>query len=272
MTCSALWQRWIRQSGTFARLGFAAFTLFWAICTFAEESRSTAPKILRISGAISTQALSKLNADLMGFRNSDPLPAGLIVLLNSPGGDGDVAMQMGRLLRKHRAHIFVTHQCDSACAILFMGGVVRAALAETIGVHAGRLTLMSKDGKIVQEVDVNRNLGNAFQLATYNRDIRLYVDEMGIDHEILDLMLSHPAPDVYKLNASDLSRYQMTGFDNAYLNRRILELQSDHPTRQINRIVLFRRTMSVPLQCQTSMFSDKRIVACYRRVLGVDYQ
>jgi hypothetical protein len=270
MTHSALWQRWIRQSGNFARLGFAAFLLFWAVCTFAEESRSAAPKILRISGPISTQALSELNAELMGFRNYDPVPAGLIVLLNSPGGDGDVAMQMGRLLRKHQAHIFVTHQCDSACAILFMGGVVRAALAETIGVHAGRLTVMNKDGKIVQEVDANRNLGNAFQLVAYNRDIRLYIEEMGIHHGILDVMLAHPTSDVYKLNEAEMRRYQIEGISNDYLARRLRELQVNSSTHTITAMKLFNRSMSVPSNCRTSEFSNNQFIACYRRTLIKD--
>ncbi|MBU3667869.1 MAG: hypothetical protein FGM53_04945 [Rhodocyclaceae bacterium] len=270
MTHRPLWQRWIGQLVTWARWSFAAFTLCYVVCAFAEESRSAAPKILRISGPISTQALSKLNADLMGFRNSDPVPAGLIVLLNSPGGDGDVAMQMGRLLRKHQAHIFVTHQCDSACALLFMGGVVRAALAETIGVHAGRLTVMNQDGKIVQEVDADRNLGNAFQLAAYNRDIRLYIEEMGIHHGILDVMLAHPISDVYKLNGAEMRRYQIEGISNDYLARRLRELKVNPSTHTITAVTLFNRSMSIPSNCSTSEFSNNQFIACYRRTLIKD--
>jgi hypothetical protein len=146
----------------------ASFFLLAAVASSVwAQTRDQSPetnKVIRISGPISTQALSKLNTDLTGFRNLDPVPAGLIVLLNSPGGDGDVAMQMGRLLRKHQAHIFVTHQCDSACAILLMGGVIRAALPETIGIHAGRLTVMAKDGHVIREVDANQSLDNAFHL------------------------------------------------------------------------------------------------------------
>lgn len=239
----------------------------WASCTQANVDSEQKTKVIRISGPISSQALSKLSMDLMGFHNSDPIPAGLVVMLESPGGDGDIAMQMGRLLRKHEAHIFVSRQCDSACTFLFMGGVVRAAAPNTLGVHAGRLTVMAEDGKIVREVDASRSLKNSFQLATYNRDVRLYLQEMGIRHSILDLMLLHRTTQVYKLDATTMSLYGIVGIENAYLNRRIQELRASNEFAQINRISMFNRTMSVPIQCRTSELSDRNFIECYRRVL-----
>ncbi len=241
--------------------------MMWCVLAYANDPITSDTRVIRITGAISSQTLSKLNADLAGFRNSDPVPAGLVVLLNSPGGDGDIAMQMGRLLRKHRAHVMALHQCDSACAILLMGGVVRAAISGAIGVHAGRLTVMADNGSVIREIDANRNLGHAFQLATYNRDIRQYIHEMGIDHALLDLMLAHPAPDVYKLNASELRRYQLTGFNEDYLNKRTLELNSNPWTHPITRTELFKRTMSVPDRCHRTESSNTQFIACYRWTL-----
>lgn len=229
-------------------------------------------KVLQISGPISSQAFSKLSLDLSGFRNSDPIPAGLIVLLDSPGGDGDIAMQMGRLLRKHQAHIFVSRQCDSACAFLFMGGVARAASPDTLGVHAGRLTEMTQDGSIVREVDASRSLDRSFQLATYNRDVRRYLEEMGIDHRILDVMLAHRTSDVYRLSTEDMRRYQMTGFSDAYLSQRLQKLEADKEHPQINRVSFFARTMAVPSLCRAFESSDRQFVECYRRALFPKYQ
>lgn len=234
---------------------------------YANEGDVHRSKVIRISGPISAQALTKLSLALNGFDNADPLPAGLIVLLNSPGGDGEVAMQMGRLLRKHHAHIFVTKQCDSACVFLLMGGVMRAASPGTLGVHAGRLTVMTRDGNIVKEVDANRSLDHSFQLASYNRDTRLYLQEMGIDHRILDVMLAHRTPQVYQLSTEEMRQYQLTGFDNAYLNQRVQTLEAQQETRQINRVSLFRRTMSVPIRCASAVPSDRRFVDCYRETL-----
>lgn len=219
------------------------------------------PRVIRISGAISEQTLTKVRLDLVGFRNQDPLPAGLIVLLDSPGGDGDAAMAIGRLLRQRQAHVFVSRRCDSACVFLLMGGVVRAANPGTLGVHAGRLTVMQPDGQVLREVDASKSLPDSFQLAGYNRDIRLYLQEMGIGHGILDVMLAHRH--VYKLTSEDMSRYRVTGFDNAYLNQRIHCLDSLGYNRQVNRIQFFNRTMSVPKACMASELADREFIGCY---------
>lgn len=258
-------RRAIRRAS--ARLfAYACATTFAAV-VYAGNGDTHRTKVIRISGPISTQALTKLNLALNRFDNTDPIPAGLIVLLNSPGGDGEIAMQMGRLLRQHHAHIFVTQQCDSACVFLLMGGVVRAASPGTLGVHAGRLTVMTGDGNIVKEVDANRSLDHSFQLASYNRDTRLYLQEMGIDHRILDVMLAHRTPQVYQLNTEEMRQYQLTGFDNAYLNQRVQTLEAQQETRQINRVSLFSRTMSVPIRCASAVPSDRRFVDCYRETL-----
>lgn len=233
----------------------------------AEGAQSVQPKLIRITGPISSQTYAKLSQDLNGFHNSDPIPAGLIVLLNSPGGDGDVAIQMGRLLRKHQAHVFVTRQCDSACVLLLMGGVVRAASPGSIGVHAGRLTVMTDDGRIIREVDANQRLDHAFQLVTYNRDTRLYLQEMGIDHGILDVMLANRTSDVYRLSAEEIRQYRLIGFDNAYLNQRVRIFETDKLKEPIDRVSLFTRTMSVPVLCRTKLASDQAFVDCYSAAL-----
>jgi hypothetical protein len=90
---------------------------------------------------------------------------------------------------------------------------------------------------------------------TYNRDIRLYINEMGIDHGILDLMLSHPAPDMHRLSAPEMRRYQIVGISSRYLTRRTRELQTNPSTHTITATTLFNRTMSVPSRCRTQEFS-----------------
>ncbi len=225
------------------------------------------PKILRISGAVAAQTLADVSLSFIGFRNEDPFPAGLIVLVDSPGGDGEVAMAIGRLLRQHKAQVIVSNRCDSACVLLLMGGVVRAAGPGTLGVHAGRLTLMKSDGQIVGEVDASRSLSDSFQLAGYNRNIRLYLQEMGIGHGILDVMLAHKTNQVYKLTLEDMSRYRVIGFDNRYLNERVRALDAMGYSQQVNRIELFNRTMSIPKSCKASESSDRDFIDCYRRTL-----
>lgn len=250
---------------------FVSF-LFGLCLLLAQEiqanENTVSAKVLRINGPISTQTLSKVTLDLIAFRNQDPFPAGLIVLLDSEGGDGDAAMAIGRLLRWHNAHVFVSNRCDSACVLIFMAGVVRAANPNTLGVHAGRLTLMTPEGKVVREVDASQSLDDSFQLATFNRDVRIYLQEMGIRHGILDVILAHRSMQVYKLSAADMSEYRVTGFDNTYLQERMGTLQRLFTAHQINRMSLFSRTMSVPKLCQKDISSDTAFVNCYGRVLS----
>ena len=253
------------STGRFAYIIFIVLALISSEINAKDELQH--PKVMHISGAISAQALSKVRFDLIAFRNTDPFPAGLIVLLDSTGGDGDAAMAIGRLLRQHNAHVFVTNRCDSACVLVFMGGVVRAANPNALGVHAGRLTMMMGDGKVVREIDASRSLDDSFQLAGFNRDVRIYLQEMGIGHGILDVMLAHPTMQVYKLSSADMTRYQVTGFENRYLNQRIRQLDKLGYSRELNRVSFFTRTMSVPRLCQAVRNSSVQFVECYRKIL-----
>lgn len=204
---------------------------------------------------------------LAGFHNADPFPAGLIVLLDSPGGDGQVAMQIGRLLRQHEAHIFVVRRCDSACVFVLMGGVVRAANPGSLGVHTGRLTMMTHEGKVIREIDASQNLNHAYALVRFNTEVRQYLQEMGIQHGILDVMLAQPATRLYKLSASDLNRYQVNGIDPNYLNQRLHYLLKRDDLPMITAARFTQRTLSLPGRCGTASNNDAALITCYRQTL-----
>lgn len=232
-----------------------------------DGNKDLAAKVVRISGPISAEAAARLHGELAGAPKRGAFPAGLLVLLDSPGGDGDLAMLMGRQLRKHQAHVFVLRQCDSACVFLLMGGVVRAASPGALGVHAGRLTVLTSSGKVVREVDASQSLSGSFQLAGFNRDIRLYLREMGIGHGILDVMLAHQTPEVYRIPAPQASFYQVTGVDPETLKRLVDQAQGANPSQSPDAATLVRRAMSVPVQCKNAALGDAAFLACYRRVL-----
>lgn len=149
------------------------------------------PRLLRLDGVITENTAQQFNQQLSGWTNQDPIPAGLIILLNSPGGDGEAAMKIGRLLRAKKAQIFVIGQCESACVFVMAGGVVRAANSDTVGIHAGRLAMTNKDGKILKEVDAFQSLPNSFRLTSFNSNAHKYFSEMGFSPGFLDGMLAH---------------------------------------------------------------------------------
>lgn len=253
-------------------------TIFNQLCVFILLALGTAPiyaltnnddppKVIKIQENISQNTLARLKLNLTRFTNLDPFPAGLIVLLDSPGGDGDAAMAIGRLLRQNNAHVFVTQRCDSACAFILMGGVVRAASPGSLGVHSGRLTVMTHEGNVIKEIDASNNLNNAFQLTSFNTAIRQYIREMGIQHGILDVILSQPPSRLYRLSGRDLQQFNISGIDKIYLNKRLSTLIETGYLSKTTPEEFTRRTLLTPKQCGQLVADNQRFINCYGHVL-----
>lgn len=68
-----------------------------------------------------------------------------VVTFDSPGGNIYSAMAFGRILRLHGVNTIQLRgtNCTSACALVFFGGVVRAAEPGAIGVH--KTSFVDKD-------------------------------------------------------------------------------------------------------------------------------
>lgn len=117
-----------------------------------------------------------------------------IVYFNSAGGDLSAAQQLGRLIREHgyATQIGKLSQdqkriekgiCESACPIAFIGGKFRLLDSQTgqLGVHRFYL---AKQGRWAADSKV---------LFTAERDLKAYLDEMGIDPEFFEVMMKTPA-------------------------------------------------------------------------------
>ena len=245
---------------------FFLLVLWFSQYTFAAPS-AAAPRILRIDGIITATTLQQIEQDLSGWINSDPIPAGLIVLMNSPGGDGQAAMKIGRLLRRENAQIFVTGQCESACVFILASGVVRAANSGTVGVHAGRLTLTNRDGVILKEIDSSQSLTNSFKLTSFNSGAHQYLSEMGIKNGLIDVMLSHQTKQTYKLTDFEMQQFGVIGFDNDYLRKRGDLFASLPVPEKVNRIELYKRTLSIPKLCSNQAANNNAFIECYKTVL-----
>lgn len=247
---------------------FAAF-LVVALFIFRAEAATEAfePKVIRINGVITAKTLFDISQSLSGWTNKDEIPGGLLVLLNSPGGDGDVAMAIGHLLRQKRAQAFVTGRCESACVFILASGVVRAARSRTVGVHAGRLTISDPQGNVLKEVDATRSLNDSFKLTSFNSDIRNYFAEMGIEYGLLDVILAHQTKQTYQLSEQELKQYRLVGFDNEYFNERVSVFKNLPNPERVNRIELYNRTMAVPILCQLSSLKNSEFMSCYKAVL-----
>ncbi len=245
---------------------------FFAIFYFLSQSVIAlsvygSPNVIRIEGPITNNTFSQVKQDLSDWKKQDPIPAGLIVLLRSPGGNGEAAIQIGRILRHHNAHIFAMDQCESACVFILAGGVVRATNGPIVGVHAGRLTLTNNQGQIVKEIDASQSLENSFKLTAFNSESHQYLNEMGIRKGLIDVMLAHQTKSTFKLSEFELLQFGVIGFDDQYLRKRGDLYQSLPKSERINRIELYNRTLSVPKYCSQAWFNNSAFVDCYKAVL-----
>jgi len=111
-----------------------------------------------------------------------------IIYLESHGGNGTVALQVGRILRKHEAIVATGNpftgidrfECDSACSLIAMGAVERHL--KQVGLHSGhyRLNECTKNEKIIpiKAEDDTEQLD--------------YLEEMGMDPRVRKIIADTP--------------------------------------------------------------------------------
>jgi ATP-dependent protease ClpP protease subunit len=174
---------------------------------------------LSIKGSITSDLLPKVRKAVSQL-SGDPIPAGLIVLLDSPGGDGLVAIEVGRLLRQANAHVFVTGKCASACVFIFMGGVVRQAADQALGIHRARLTRIDPKTKKRIDVDHQRDPKAQKRLRDSDEQIRQYVQEMGILAQFSAAMNEVPPEKMRWLSRLEGKNLGVIGFHADYLKTR----------------------------------------------------
>jgi ATP-dependent protease ClpP protease subunit len=145
-------------------------------------------QVILIKGPISRTLFSNMRQLLNQLKvMAEEAPAGeefipgkLIVLLDSRGGDGMAAMDIGRILRQANAHVFVTGECSSACVFLLASGVVRGAPTFTVGIHQARITMSSDAGVIKREVNIQDDPKAKALLEQFEKDAKVYLAEMGL--------------------------------------------------------------------------------------------
>jgi ATP-dependent protease ClpP protease subunit len=210
-----------RTAGTVAYSFAMCFGLLLGGPGVAQNAPGHPPKTITlvIKGTIDAKIIPKVK-EVLVQTTSDPIPAGLIVLLDSPGGDGLAAVEIGRLLRQGSAHVFVTGKCASACVFIFMGGVVRQARDGALGIHRARITRLDKETKKRIDVDHERDLRAKNKLREADHQIRDYVQEMGILAQFSAAMNEIPPESMRWLTRREGKNLGVIGFDAAYLAQR----------------------------------------------------
>jgi ATP-dependent protease ClpP protease subunit len=126
--------------------------------------------------------------------------------INSPGGNLDAAMAIGRLLRRNRMFIIIPKdgECVSACVMIYAGAVLRSA--GKIGIH--RPYLNQFIGSQLQAPDKLRS--NYEQML---QTLRAYLRDMNVSERLAEDMMKIAPADVRYLSDDDLNGYGLTWID-----------------------------------------------------------
>ena len=219
--------------------------------------------MIEVKGDIGPDLVKMLRGTLEA---ADPerLPAGAVLLIDSRGGDGLAAMEIGRMVRAARAHVFVRGRCTSACVFILAGGVVRgSAIEQTIGIHRPRLTTFVKNIGIV-DINTASNPNAARALETANRRAEDFLREMGMPDELFRVMMAVPSEMTKFLSAHELAELGLLGFDDRYLAARAPAAADRY---NVSEVEYMRRTMMVHDKCVAGFATPQAFVRCYRRVL-----
>ena len=156
----------------------------------------------RIIGTITsqdTQAAAHIPAQI-------PKGASLRVFLDSPGGDVDAAMAIGRMLRSRGAiaQILPNRLCASACVLILAGATNRIiATGSRVGIH--RLYTASTSHKDYAALQ-----------AEYRQEeskVKAYLREMNVPESLYDAMMQFPSENIHFLSTAELESYRLSNMD-----------------------------------------------------------
>ncbi|WP_345892483.1 hypothetical protein [Mesorhizobium amorphae] len=139
--------------------------------------------------------------DLSTFEALARSNASVAVTFQSPGGNIQKAMDLGRLIRRLGLTTiqFRAVECSSACSLAFLGGVMRIAEAGSIGVHKSSFS-----------DDIGLNTKDAVSgVQQMTADIITYMIEMGVDPALLQLSLQYDSDDIRYLSKSEMTKYRV---------------------------------------------------------------
>lgn len=219
--------------------------------------------MIEVKGSITPSLLAQLRPALENVETGR-FPAGLVVLLESNGGDGLVAIEIGRLLRAAKAHVFVRNRCASACVYVLAGGVVRGVARDrAIGIHSPRLTTFVK-GIGVVDINAATNPNAAAALDAGNKRSREYFAEMGLPEALFTAMMATPSDQTRYLDLSELAPLGLNALDPAYLAERA---PSATAVYRVSEAEYARRTLAASGICLAEPRPGAEFLGCYRRVL-----
>jgi hypothetical protein len=166
---------------------------------YEERTTSDGVSILVVSGVF------ELGDDLRDFDRAVARIRPVAVVFDSPGGQPQKAMELGRLIRALGLATFQPYgpQCVSACALAFVGGVERFADPGSIGVHK---TYFDEGAPLDAA-------GAVAAIQELTAETLEYLGEMGVDPALLALSMRYDRNDMRYLSGSEMAELGVTTAD-----------------------------------------------------------
>jgi hypothetical protein len=206
------------------------------------------------------------NGVIVSPDGSKCVPYGDGYRINSPGGNINAAIAIGRMFRKENAHIQVTERsiCISAC-VLILAGAVDRWVSGAVGIHRPYL------GTTPQQPMTANQVKDAYR--TMLQNMRLW---MNVSERLADDMLATEPERVHILTKAELKSYGLAGVDSAEQQRRAIENEA-RDVQEANRLGLDRReyTRRKTLGIQSCIYNsatgelmtDGEMLDCRERIL-----
>lgn len=143
-----------------------------------------------------------------------------IIKLNSPGGDVDEAMKIGRIIRKRElfTEVDLGDQCLSSCVLILGAGVVRSIMPESalksaarVGIHRPYFVSLDKGLSTAEIRDLRKQMISR---------MKVYADEMDLSERLIDEMMSIPPEQIKILSEAELVQYRLSGVDASFDEKR----------------------------------------------------
>jgi hypothetical protein len=177
-----------------------------------------------------------------------------VLSLESPGGDWNAAMSIGRLLRNSDVVVMVGKEgCHSAC-VLLLAGAPRRLVFGPIGIHRPYpADVQSRSYADAQE-----------RYRVVQTTTRLYLEEMNLPSSLFDAMARIPPESLKVLSQQELADFGLTGVDPV-----TQDLQDAEEARRygLDRRTFLERTVRRDALCPDLAASFKNDVSGAAQVL-----
>lgn len=178
-----------------------------------------------------------------------------LIRLNTPGGDLQEAMKIGRWVRENKMEVIVPDKahCFSSCVYVLAAGVIKHPFGD-VGIHRPYLVTTPAGS-------VDATMKKAL------RDSQAYFTEMNIPAQLADAMFSTPPEHIELLGDTKLTSYRLNQDDFGYSEERDIQNAARYGISRQEYVTRWRKYETDVKQCD-SIKDTGDYVKCADRVLA----